>query len=45
MAEACYTVRAMTKHQVLNGIGKLTLQINENEQYTPFAILLLEKGI
>jgi hypothetical protein len=33
MAKACYMVRAMTKQQVLNGIGKLTLQANKNGQY------------
>ena len=30
MAEACYTARATTKQQVLDGIDKLTLQTNEN---------------
>ena len=30
MAEACYTARATTKQQVLNGIDKLTLQTNEH---------------
>ena len=43
MAEACYTARATTKQQVLNGIGKLTLQTNTNGQYMHDAILLLEK--
>jgi hypothetical protein len=41
MAEACYTVRATTKQQVIKGIGKLTLQTNEHGQYTHNAILLL----
>jgi hypothetical protein len=45
MAEACYTSRATTKHQVLDGINKLTLQTNELGQYTHDAILLLQKGI
>jgi hypothetical protein len=45
MAEACYTARATTKQQVLNGIDKLTLQTNEHEQYMHDAILLLQKGI
>jgi hypothetical protein len=45
MAEACYTARAMTKHQVLKGVNKLTLQTNEHDQYTHDAILLLQKGI
>ena len=45
MAEACYMVQATTKQQVLNGIGKLTLQTNENGQYTHDAIRLLQKGI
>ena len=45
MAEACYTVQVTTNQQVLNGIGKLTLQTNKNGQYTHNAILLLEKGI
>ena len=45
MAEACYTVQVTTNQQVLNGIGKLTLQTNKNGQYTHVAILLLEKGI
>jgi hypothetical protein len=45
MAEACYTARATTKQQVLDGIRKLTLQTNKNGQYTRDAILLLEKGI
>ncbi len=45
MAEACYTARATTKQQVLNGIKKLTLQTNENGQYMHDAILLLQKGI
>jgi hypothetical protein len=45
MAEACYTARAMTKQQVLNGVNKLTLQTNEHGQYMHDAILLLQKGI
>jgi hypothetical protein len=45
MAKACYTVRATTKQQVLDGIEKLTLQTNKNGQYTHDAILLLQKGI
>ena len=45
MAEACYTARATTKQQVLDGIDKLTLQTNEHGQYTHDAILLLQKGI
>jgi hypothetical protein len=45
MAEACYMARAMTKHQVLNGVNKLTLQTNEHGQYTHDVILLLQIGI
>jgi hypothetical protein len=45
MAEACYTARATTKQQVIEGIGKLTLQTNEHRQYMHNAILLLQKGI
>ncbi len=45
MAEAYYTVRATTKQQVIEGIGKLTLQTNKHRQYTHDAILLLQKGI
>jgi hypothetical protein len=45
MAEACYTVQAMTKQQVLDGVRKLTLQTNKNGQYMHNAILLLQKGI
>ncbi len=45
MAEACYTAQATTKQQVLDGIKKMTLQTNENGQYTHDAILLLHKGI
>jgi hypothetical protein len=45
MVEACYTARAMTKQQVLNGVNKLTLQTNEHGQYTHDAILLLQKCI
>jgi hypothetical protein len=45
MAEACYTARARTKQQVLDGVNKLTLQTYEHGQYTHDAILLLQKGI
>ncbi len=45
MAEACYTARATTKQQVLDGINKLTLHTNEHGQYTHDAILLIQKGI
>jgi hypothetical protein len=45
MAEACYTARATTKQQVIEGIGKLALQTNKHRQYTHDAILLLQKGI
>ncbi len=45
MAEACYMARATTKQQVIKGIGKLALQMNEHGQYTHNAILLLQKGI
>jgi hypothetical protein len=45
MVEACYMARATTKQQVIEGIGKLTLQTNEHRQYTHDAILLLQKGI
>jgi hypothetical protein len=45
MVEACYTARATTKQQVLNGVNKLTLQTNKHGQYTHDAILLLQKGI
>ena len=45
MAEACYTARATTKQQVLNGIEKLTLHKNEHGQYTHDTILPFEKGI
>jgi hypothetical protein len=44
MAEACYTARATTKQQVLDGVNKLTLQTNGHGQYTHYAILLLQKG-
>ena len=44
MAEACYTARATTKQQVLDGIDKLTLQTNEHGQYTHDAILLSKKA-
>ena len=45
MAEACYTARATTKKQVLNGVNKLTLQTNKHGQYMNDAILLLQKGV
>jgi hypothetical protein len=45
MAEACYTTRATTKQQVLDGINKLTLQTNKHGQYTHNAILLLQKCV
>jgi hypothetical protein len=45
MAEACYTTRATTKQQVIEGIGKLALQTNKHGQYTHDTILLLQKGI
>jgi hypothetical protein len=45
MVEACYTARATTKQQVIEGIGKLALQTNKHRQYTHEAILLLRKGI
>jgi hypothetical protein len=45
MVEACYSARATTKQQVLNGVNKLTLKTNEHGQYTHDAILLLQKGI
>jgi hypothetical protein len=45
MAEACYTARATTKQQVLDGINKLTLQTNKHGQYTHNAFLLIQKGI
>ncbi len=45
MAEACYMARATTKQQVIKGVGKLALQMNEHGQYTHEAILLLQKGI
>ncbi len=45
MAEACYTARATTKQQVIEGIGKLALKTNEHGQYTHDTILLLQKGI
>jgi hypothetical protein len=45
MADACYTARATTKQQVLDGINKLTLHANEHGQYTHDAILLIQKGI
>jgi hypothetical protein len=45
MAEACYTARATTKQQVLDGINKLTLQTNKHGQYTHDAIVLIQKGI
>ncbi len=45
MAKACYTARATTKQQVLDGINKLTLQTNEHGQYMHDAICLIQKGI
>jgi hypothetical protein len=45
MVEACFTARATTKQQVLNGVNKSTLETNEHGQYTHDAILLLQKGI
>jgi hypothetical protein len=45
MAGVCYTARATTKQQVLDGINKLTLQTIEQWQYTHYAILLIQKGI
>jgi hypothetical protein len=45
MAEVCYTARATTKQQVIEGIGKLALQTNKHGQYMHDAILLLQKGI
>ena len=45
MAGVCYTARATTKQQVLDGINKLTLQTNEHGQYTHNVILLIQKGI
>ncbi len=45
MAEACYTARATTKQQVLDGINKLTLHTNEHGQYKHDVILLIQKGI
>jgi hypothetical protein len=45
MVEACYSARATTKQQVLDGINKLTLQTNEHGQYMHNAILLIQKGI
>jgi hypothetical protein len=45
MAKACYTARATTKQQVLDGVNKFTLHTNEHGQYTHDAILLLQKGI
>ncbi len=45
MVEACYMARATTKQQVIEGIGKLTLQTNKHGQYMHDAILLLQKGI
>jgi hypothetical protein len=40
MVEACYTARATTKQQVLDGVNKLTLQTNEHGQYMHNTILL-----
>jgi hypothetical protein len=45
MAEAFYTARATEKQQVIDSIGKLTIQTNGCEQYTHDASLLLQKCI
>jgi hypothetical protein len=45
MVEVCYMARATTKQQVIEGIGKLALQMNKHGQYMHDAILLLQKGI
>ena len=45
MAEECFTARATTKQQFLDGINKLTIHTNEHGQYTHDAILLIQKGI
>jgi hypothetical protein len=45
MVEAYYMARATTKQQVIEGIGKLTLQTNKHGQYMHNAILLLQNGI
>jgi hypothetical protein len=45
MAEACYMARATKKQQVIEGIGKLTIQTTKHRQYIQDAILLLQKGI
>ncbi len=44
MAEACYTARATTKQQVLDGIDKLTLQTNENMGNTPMPYCYSKKA-
>jgi hypothetical protein len=45
MTEACYTARATTKQQVLDGISKLrTLHTNKHGQYTHDAIPLKNKS-
>ena len=43
MVEACYTARATMKQQVIEGIGKLALQMNEHGQYTHNAIYFYNK--
>ena len=40
MAKACYMVRATAKQQVLDGVNKLTLQMNKHGQNLHDAILL-----
>jgi hypothetical protein len=45
MSEACYTARAMTKQQILDGVNKSTLQTNKHGQYMHYAIWLLQRGI
>jgi hypothetical protein len=45
MAEACYSVRASTKAQVVAEIAKLSFKKNDNGQYTHDAIAMLARGI
>jgi hypothetical protein len=45
MAEACYTARATTKQQVLDGVNKKTLQTKKHGQHMHDANPLLQKGI
>jgi hypothetical protein len=45
MVEACYTARATTNQQDLDGVNKFTLKTNEHGQCTHDAILLLQQGI